>query len=85
MVLDPIEAHVDGFGYFFFDRAVGKDFRGGVVDADWSWWLRVPEFCESSAYGNGLLTSMEGGTDFGFSSGCHHVVENLGEGVDRAV
>ena len=22
-VLDPIEAHVNGFGYFLFDRAVG--------------------------------------------------------------
>ena len=35
-VLDPIEAHLDGFGSFLIDCAVGKAFIGGVVDADWS-------------------------------------------------
>ena len=34
-VLDSIEAHVDGFGYFF-NCAVGGAFCGRVVDADWS-------------------------------------------------
>ena len=28
---------------------------------------------------------MEGGSDFGFSSRRHHIVENLGDGVDRVV
>ena len=42
-VLDPIEAHIDGFGYFLLYGAVCETFRGRVVDADWSWWLRVPE------------------------------------------
>ena len=68
-----------------FDRVVGEAFRSGVVDADWSEWLRVPEFCEGSAYQHGLLTIMEGGADFGFSGGRHHIVENLGDGLDRAV
>ena len=49
-VLDPIEAHVDGFGSFLFDCAVGKSFSSGVVKTDLSWWLQVPEFCEGSAY-----------------------------------
>ena len=84
-VLDPIEAHVDGFRYFSFDCAVGEAFSGGVVDADWSQCLWVPELCEGSAYRQGLLTIMEGGADFGFIGGHHHVVENLGDGVDRAV
>ena len=53
-VLDPIEAHIDGFGYFFLDCAVGEAFCGRVVDADWSRWLRVPEFLEGSAYRHGL-------------------------------
>ena len=34
--LDPIEAHIDGFGYFLLYGAVCKTFRGRVVDADWS-------------------------------------------------
>ena len=40
-VLDPIEAHIDGFGFFLLDCAVCKAFHGRVVDADWSWWLRA--------------------------------------------
>ena len=85
VVLDPIEAHANGFESFLFDRSIGKSCSGGVVDADWSRWLRVTEFCESSAYRHSLLTIMEGGADFGFSGGCHHVAENFGDDVDRAV
>ena len=84
-VLDPIEAHVDGFRYFLFDCVVGEAFIGGVVEADWSWWLRVPKFCEGSADWHGLLTIMEDGADFGFSGGRHHVVDNIEDGEDRAV
>ena len=45
----------------------------------------MPKFCEGSAYQHGLLTIMEGGADFGFIGGRHHVMKNLGNGVDRAV
>ena len=45
-VLDPIEAHIDGFGCFLLYVAVCKTFCGRVVDVDWSWWLQVPEFFE---------------------------------------
>ena len=44
----------------------------------------MPEFLEGSAYWHGLLVIVIGGTDFGFSGGRHHVVEDLGEGIDRA-
>ena len=84
-VLDPIEAHVDGFGYFLFDCAVGKAFRGRVVTADWIRWLQVPEFLEDSAYWHGLFAIVKGGTDFSFSGGRHHVVEDIGDGIDRVV
>ena len=33
-VLDPIEAHIDGCGYFLLYFAVCEIFRGRVVDAD---------------------------------------------------
>ena len=33
-VLDPIEAHADGFGCFWYNCAVGKALRGRVVGAD---------------------------------------------------
>ena len=68
-----------------FDCAVGEAFRGRVFDADWSQWLRVPEFLEVSAYWHGLLAIVKCGTDFGFRGGCHHIVEDLGDVMDRAV
>ena len=84
-VLDPIEAHINGFGYFLLYGAVCKTFRGRFVDADWSWWLRVPEFLEGSEYQHGLLTIVKSGTDFSLRGGRHHVAEDLGDGMDRAV
>ena len=36
-------------------------------------------------YWCGLLTIMEGGADFGFRSGRHYFVDNLGDGEDRSV
>ena len=47
--------------------------------------MRVPDFLEGSAYRNGLLAIVKGGTNFGFSGGRHHGVEDLGDGIDRAV
>ena len=84
-VLDPIEAHIDGFGSFLFYGAVCETFRGRVVIADWSWWLQVPEFLEGSAYRHGLLAVVKSGTDFSLSGGHHHVMKDLGDGMDRAI
>ena len=84
-VLDLIEAYIDGFGYFSLYGAVCETFPGRFVDTDWSWWLRVPEFLEGSAYQHSLLAILKSGTDFGFSGGRHHIVEDLGDGMDRAV
>ena len=60
-------------------------FRGRVVHVDCIWWLWVPEFLEGSTYRYGLLAIVKSGTDFGFSGGRHHVVEYLGDGMDRSV
>ena len=80
-VLDPIEAHIDGFGSFLLYGAICETFRGRVVDADWSWWLWVPEFLEGSAYWHGLLAVVKSGTDFSLSSRHHHVVKDIGDGM----
>ena len=45
----------------------------------------MPEFLEGSAYWHGLLAIVKVGTNFGFSGGLHHVVEDLRDGMDRAV
>ena len=84
-VLDPVEAHIDGFGYFLLYGAICETFRGRVVYADWSWWLWVPEFLEGSAYRHGLLAVVKSGTDFSLSGGRHHVVKDLGDGMYRSV
>ena len=47
--------------------------------------MRVYEFLEGSAYRHGFLAILKGGTDFGFSGGHHYVVEDLGDGMGRAV
>ena len=84
-VLDPIEAHINGFGSFFLYGAICETFRGRVVNADWGWWLWVPEFLEGSAYRHGLLAVVKSGTNFSLSGGRHHVVKDLGDGMYRAV
>ena len=47
--------------------------------------MRVPEDLEGSAYRHGLLAIVKSGTDFSLSSGSHHVVNYLGDRMDRAV
>ena len=84
-VLDPIEAHIDVFGYFWICGAVCETFRGRVFDADWSWWLWVSEFLEGSAYCHGLLAVVKSGTNFSPSGRRHRVVKDRGDGMYRAV
>ena len=44
----------------------------------------MTEFLEGSAYRHDLLAIEKSGTDFGLRDGRHHLVEDLGDGVDRA-
>ena len=83
--LYPIEAHIDGFRSFLLYCAFCETFRSRVSDADWSWWLWVTKFLEGSAYRHGLLAIMKSGTNFGFSGGRHHVVEDLVDGMDSSI
>ena len=84
-VLDPIEAHIDGFGSFLLYGAICETFRGIVVDADWSWRLWVPDFLEWSAYRHSLLAVVKSGTDSSLSGRRHHVAKNIGDGMYRAI
>ena len=47
--------------------------------------MRVPEDLEGSAYRHGLLAIVKSGTNFSLSGGRHHVLKDLGDGIDRAV
>ena len=48
-VLDPVEAHVDGFGSFLFDGFVGEPHRCSVVDLDRGGRLGMAHFVEGSS------------------------------------
>ena len=56
-VLDPIKAHVHGFGSFLLDGIVGKTFGGGVVDLHGGWRLWMAHFLQGTS-----LTSFLSGT-----------------------
>ena len=45
----------------------------------------MPEFLEGGAYWHGLLAIVKSGTNFDFSGGRHNAVEDLGDGMYRAV
>ena len=45
----------------------------------------MPDLLEGSAYRHGLLAIVKSGTDFGSSGGRHHIVEDLGDSMDRTV
>ena len=45
----------------------------------------MPKFLEGSVYWHGLLAVVIIGTNFSLSGRGHHVVKDLGDGMDRAV
>ena len=45
----------------------------------------MPKFLEGSAYRHGFLAVVKSGTDFSLSGGRHHVLKDIGDGMDRAV
>ena len=65
-VLDPIEAHVDGFGSGLFTGGVGDGHGSGIVDLDRGGGLDVAHFGESGAQWDSFLAIVEEGTDLGF-------------------
>ena len=44
-VSKPVEAHVDGFGSILSDCRVHDAVGSAVVCSDWSWRLRMAQFC----------------------------------------
>ena len=45
-VLDPIKSHINCFGVFLFDCAIGKTYCSGVVDLHWGGWLGMYHFLQ---------------------------------------
>ena len=77
-VLDPIEAHIDGFGSLLFDCVI-SDVRGSaVVGLDRGWWLIVAQFFETgSNKGAGFFSVVEQCAEFSFGDAGNDFAEDL--------
>ena len=84
-VLDPVEAHVDGFGSLLLDGAVCEAHCSGVVHLHGCGRLRVSEFNQGSANWESLLAVEKCASDFGFSGGGHDELDNFGKAEDGAI
>ena len=73
----PIKSHVDSFCSFHFNAGVRKADGGGVVDLDGGGWLGMPHFFEAHTEGEGISCGEEGGADFRFCGGAHHVLHDF--------
>ena len=84
-ILDPIESHVDSFGADLFASLVGDGDSSGVVDLDWSSWLRVAHFCEHDADWDSLFAIVEKGTNFSLCCGGHDIADDFGYAKEGTV
>ena len=84
-ILDPVEAHVDGFGSFLFDGFVGKPDGGGVVNLDGGGRLGMAHSNEGGSDRDGLFTVEESGSNFCLGGGRHDRVHDEAQGADGAV
>ena len=84
-VAHPVETHVDGFGAFVLDLAVGEPGGSGVVDLHGGGRLGVAKFLEGDAYVACFTGGHEGSAYLCFHSGAHDGGDDLGKDVDWAI
>ena len=82
LILDPIEAHVNIFGAFLFNGVIGETFGSGVVVANRSWWVGMPQFSQGCTDGDGPFPIDKVGSGFGLSRVGHDVAHDIGDGGD---
>ena len=84
-VMDPVEAHVDGFGALLFDGVICKSNSGLVVYLHGCGLLGVAEFAEQCADGDSFLSIDIGGEYFGFGVQSHDVGNDFRHGVNGSI
>ena len=84
-VLDPVEAHVDGFGSYLFAGAVSNSDCGGIVYLDRCGWLWMAHFVECDAEGYGFFAVVKEGSHFRFCCGRHDIADDLGDGENGSI
>ena len=65
-VAEPVEAHVNSLGSILSDSRVHNAVGGAVVRSDWSWRLRMVQFCQCCSHGDGIFGVHVEGSNFGF-------------------
>ena len=84
-LVDPAEAHVDGFGALLFDGVICKSNIGWFVYLHGRVHLGVAKFAEQCADGDGFLFIDIGGADFGFGGWSHDVIHDFRHGVNGSI
>ena len=84
-ILNPVEAHVNGFGEGFLESIVGNNSGCGFVRGYGGGWLWVYHFLEGGAEYGAVLGIEEESVDFGFSCWGHDILDNGGDDVDGDV
>ena len=78
-ISQPVEAHVHGFGSFLLDSVVDDSLGCAIVSFDGCSGLRVTQFLETLSHGEDFLSIGEMSSQFGFSSGCHDILDDSGK------
>jgi hypothetical protein len=76
-VTDPVEAHVNCFGSFLFDRVVGKARGSTIVGDDRRGGLGVAHFFKANAQCGSFYAIVETTCKLSFSGTSHNFTQNL--------
>jgi hypothetical protein len=67
LILNPIEAHVNGFGATLLYSSVCDACSTGVISLDWAWWLGMAHVLERCAKPSSFFSIVKQSTEFRFS------------------
>jgi hypothetical protein len=86
LIVDPVEAHVDGFRATLLNCVVDDSSSAGIVNLDGGWWLwPTKKFFESSLDGRGVLGIVEACSNVSLSGRGHNVAQDAADNVDWTV
>ena len=78
-VSQPVEAHVHSFRSLLFDGVIDDSLGRTIVCFDWCSGLRVTQLLETLSHREDLLCIGVKGSQFGFSSRCHDILDDAGK------
>ena len=85
VVLEPVEAHVDGFGSVLLDGVVEDTIGSAVVGLDRGRGLFVSQFSDGDAVGDCRTGIEVACPDFSFCSGGEDILRDGGDGTEGGI